>query len=179
MEYKPDMEAKKKISPTFRLTILTILVFVGVSVIGVGFLLVSDRVNRRLSDIENTLASLRRERNHIPNISDASSFQLSHRKKRSVSSNASPSQSDFEKRLQALEKRWEKYLIAIKTSFLSTDKNRVLCSFCLQALACRQKMERPGRWERSANYTPLSLPSQDNSHHYLATGTRGTNTPSN
>ena len=71
--------------------------------IGVGLVLVSDRVNRRLSDIEKTLEDLRRERNHIPNISDAPSLQLSGRRKRSVSSNATPN--SFEKRLQALEKK--------------------------------------------------------------------------
>ncbi len=107
MEYKPDLEAKKNFSPTLRSTTLAILVFVGVSMMGVGFLLVSDfRMNRRLSAMENALEGLRHERNPIPNISDATSAELSTRKKRAVSSNATPTQSDILKRVQALEKRW-------------------------------------------------------------------------
>ncbi len=105
MEYKSDVEAKKNFFPTLRSTTLAILVFVGVSVVGVGFLLVSDRVNRRLSTMESALEGLNRKVNQIPNISDASSVELSARQKRSTSSNGTPTQSDFEKRLQALEKR--------------------------------------------------------------------------
>ena len=106
MEYKPDadLEAKKKKFPTLRSTTLAILVFVGVSVIGVAFLLVSDRVNGRLSAMENALEGLNQKMNQISNVSEAS-VQLSGRQKRSVSSNATPGSSDFEKRLQALEKR--------------------------------------------------------------------------
>lgn len=105
MEYKPDAETKKKWSPTFRLTALVILSFVGLSVMGAAFLLVSDvRTNQRVSATENALESLQRKINQIPNISDASSVELNAREKRSVSSNATPNQSDFEKRLRALEK---------------------------------------------------------------------------
>ncbi len=106
MEYKSDVEAKKNFPPTLRSTTLAILVFVGVSMMGVGFLLVSDfRINRRLSDIESTLEGLRRERNQIPSVSDASSVELNARQKRAATSNKTPTQPNFEKRLQALEKR--------------------------------------------------------------------------
>ena len=105
MEYKPDVETKKKFSPTLRLTTLAILVFVGVSVIGVAFLLVSDYwMNRRLSAMENALEGLNQKMNQTPNISEAS-VQLRGRQKRSVSSNKTPGSLDFEKRLLALEKR--------------------------------------------------------------------------
>ncbi|KAL9974648.1 hypothetical protein ACROYT_G011709 [Oculina patagonica] len=106
MEYKSDVEAKKNFPPTLRSTTLAILVFVGVSLIGVGFLLASDfRMNRRLSHIESTLEGLRLERNQIPNVSVASSVELNARQKRAATSNKTSTQPDFEKRLQALEKR--------------------------------------------------------------------------
>ena len=62
-------------------------------------------MNRRLSTLENTLENLKQSTDQDSKMSDASSVELSHRKKRSVSSNASQKQQDFEKRLQALEKR--------------------------------------------------------------------------
>lgn len=106
MDYKRKDEVKNKCPPILRSATLVILVLVGVSVISAVVLLVGDvRMNRRLSTMENALEDLKRRTDQVPKMSDASSLELSARKKRSVSSNASKGQSDFEKRLQALEKR--------------------------------------------------------------------------
>ena len=64
------------------------------------------RTNRRLSAMENALAEdLKRSTGEVPKMSNTSSVELSARKKRSVSNKSNQKQSDFEKRLQALEKR--------------------------------------------------------------------------
>ena len=113
MDYKRKDEVKNKCPPNLRSASLVILVLVGVSVISAVVLLVGEvrGMNRRLSTFENTLEDLKRSTDQDPKISDASSVELSPRKKRSVSSNASQKQSDFEKRLQALEERLAKFLV--------------------------------------------------------------------
>ena len=68
-------------------------------------------MNQRLSNFENTLEDLKRSTDQDPKMSVASSVELSPRKKRSVSSNASQKQSDFEKRLQTLQKRLAKFSV--------------------------------------------------------------------
>jgi len=107
MDFKRKGEIKNKCSLNLRSVSLVILVLVGVSVISAVVLLVAEvrEMNRRLSTFENTLEDLKRSTDQDPKMSDASSLELSPKKKRSVSSNASQKQSDFEKRLQALEKR--------------------------------------------------------------------------
>jgi len=107
MDFKRKGEVKIKCPPNLRSVSLVILVLVGVSVITAVVLLVAEvhGMNRRLSTFENTLEDLKRSTDQDPKMSDASSLELSPKKKRSVSNNASQKQSDFEKRLQALEKR--------------------------------------------------------------------------
>lgn len=110
------MDCKRKDEVKLRSATLVILVLVGVSVISAVVLLVVEvrGMNRRVSTFENTLEDLKRSTtDQDPKMSDASSVELSARKKRSVSSNASQKQSDIEKRLQALEKRLEKSLVTI------------------------------------------------------------------
>lgn len=110
------MDSKRKDEVRLRSATLVILVLVGVSVISAVVLLVVEvrGMNRRLSTFENTLEDLKRSTtDQDPKMSDTSSVELSARKKRSVSSNASQKQSDIEKRLQALEKRLEKSLVTI------------------------------------------------------------------
>lgn len=102
------MDSKRKDEVKLRSATLVILVLVGVSVISAVVLLVVEvrGMNRRLSTFENTLEDLKRSTtDQDPKMSDASSVELSARKKRSVSNNASLKQSDIENRLQALEKR--------------------------------------------------------------------------
>lgn len=116
MDCKRKDEVKNKCLPNLRSATHVILVLVGVSVISAVVLLVVEvrGMNRRLSTFENTLEDLKRSTtDQDPKMSDASSVELSARKKRSVSSNASQKQSDIEKRLQALEKRLEKSLVTI------------------------------------------------------------------
>ena len=107
MDCKRKDEVQNKCPPNLRSATLVILVLVGVSVISAVVLLVRDvrGMNRRLSTLENTLENLKQSTDQDSKMSDASSVELSPRKKRSVSSNASQKQQDFEKRLQALEKR--------------------------------------------------------------------------
>ena len=104
MEYQRKGEVKNKCPPNLRSASLVVMVLVGLSVIGAVVLLLGEvrGMNRRLSTFENTLEDLKRSRDQDPKISD----ELSPKKKRSVSSNASQKQSDFEKRLsQTSEKR--------------------------------------------------------------------------
>ena len=107
MDFKRKGEVKNKCPPNLRSASLVILVLLGLSVIGAVVLLVGEvrGMNRRLSTFENTLEELKRSTDQDPKMSDSSSLELSPKKKRSVSSNASQKQSDFEKRLQTLEKR--------------------------------------------------------------------------
>ena len=108
MDCKRKDEVKNKCLPNLRSATHVILVLVGVSVISAVVLLVVEvrGMNRRLSTFENTLEDLKRSTtDQDPKMSDTSSVELSARKKRSVSSNASLKQLDIEKRLQALEKR--------------------------------------------------------------------------
>ena len=96
----------EKWPPTLRSATLTILIVVGVFAINAVFLLVGDvRINGCLSTDETALEDLKQRTDQVTKMSDASSVELSARKKRSVSSNGSQKQSDFEKRLQTLEKR--------------------------------------------------------------------------
>ena len=116
MDCKRKDEVKNKCLPNLRSATHVILVLVGVSVISAVVLLVVEvrGMNRRLSTFENTLEDLKRSTtDQDPKMSDTSSVELSARKKRSVSSNASLKQLDIEKRLQALEKRLEKSLVTI------------------------------------------------------------------
>ena len=106
MDHKRKDEVKNKCPPTLRSATLTILIVVGVLAINAVFLLVGDvRINQRLSTVETELQDLKQRTDQDRKVYDASSVELSARKKRSVSSNGSQKQSDFEKRLQALEKR--------------------------------------------------------------------------
>ena len=107
MDYQRKGEMKNKCPPNLRSASLVVLAIVGVSVICAVVLLVDEvrGMNRRLSTFENTLGDLKRSTDQDPKMSDTSSLELNPKKKRSVSSNASQKQSDFEKRLQALEKR--------------------------------------------------------------------------
>ena len=106
MDHKRKDEVKNKCPPTLRSANLTILIVVGVLAINAVFLLVGDvRINQRLSTVETELQDLKQRTDQDRKVYDASSVELSARKKRSVSSNGSQKQSDFEKRLQALEKR--------------------------------------------------------------------------
>jgi len=106
MDHKRKDEVKNKCPPTLRSATLIILIVVGAFAINAVFLLVGDvRINRRLSTVETALEDLKQRTDQVPKMSDASSVELNARKKRSVSSNTSQKQSDFEKRLQALEKR--------------------------------------------------------------------------
>ena len=95
-----------KCPPTLRSPTPIILIVVGVFAINAVFLLVGDvRINRRLSTVETALEDLKQSTDQVPKMSDASSIELSARKKKSLSINGSQKQSDFEKRLQTLEKR--------------------------------------------------------------------------
>ena len=128
MDYKGKDEAKDKCPPNLRSAPIVILVLVGVSVISAVVLLVVEvrGMNGRLSTFENKLEDLKRSTDQDPKMSGASSVELSVRKKRSVSSDASQKQSDVEKRLQALEKRLAKSLVtkcSTVCSFLKLDKD--------------------------------------------------------
>jgi len=108
MEFERKGEVKSKCPPNLRSVSLVILVLVGVSVISAVVLLLAEvrGMNRRLSTFENSLEDLKRSTDQETKMSDTSSLELSPKKKRSVSSNASQKQSHFEKRLsQASEKR--------------------------------------------------------------------------
>ena len=123
MDYKRKDEAKNKCPPNLRSATVVILVLVGLSVFSAVVLLVVEvrGMNGRLSTFENKLEDLKRRTDQDPKMSDASSVELSPRKKRSISSNASQKQSDFEKRLQALEKRLVK--CSTVCSSLKLDKD--------------------------------------------------------
>jgi len=77
------------------------------------FMFVSNfRINQRISALENLMAGLRREYSltESANTSHAPATGLGVREKRSVSQNASPDTLELEKRLLALEKRYEEVL---------------------------------------------------------------------
>lgn len=79
------------------------------------------QTNKRISALENTIAGLRRE----PKTPNAIAVGLGTREKRSTSNNASPSASALEKRVQALEKRYEIFCLAfvITKAFHSLNYN--------------------------------------------------------
>ena len=116
MDRKPAAQHNtEKCFPTLRSATLVTLGIGLAFAVTATFLFVSDFcINQRISALENAIAGLRREQsltvstNTSQTTSHAPATGLGVREKRSVSQNASPDTSDLEKRLLALEKRYEK-----------------------------------------------------------------------
>jgi len=114
MDRKPAPQHNtEKCFPTLRSATLITLGIGLAFAMTATFLFVSNfRINQRISALENLMAGLRREHSltESANTSHAPATGLGVREKRSVSQNASPDTLELEKRLLALEKRYEEVL---------------------------------------------------------------------